>query len=53
MLIGPARLMESIILAAIIACITLAAARLDTRHEAMETCLRKFSRDTCHSALNR
>lgn len=53
MLIGPARITESIILAAIIVCITLVAARLDTRHEAMQTCLAKFSRDTCHSALNR
>lgn len=40
MLTNSARLIEGIILAALVACITTVAVRLDTR-------------DTCHSALNR
>lgn len=53
MLIGPARFMECVILAAIVACITLVAARIDHRDSAMKTCLERHSFDTCHSALNR
>lgn len=53
MLIGPAKFIEWIILAAIVACITLVAARIDYRDQAMTTCLERFSHDTCHSALNR
>lgn len=53
MLIGPARFVECVIIAAIVACITLVAARIDYRDQAMTTCLERHSFDTCHSALNR
>lgn len=53
MLIGPAKFVECVILAAIVACITLAATSIDYRDQAMATCLERHSHDTCHSALNR
>lgn len=53
MLIGPAKFVECVILAALIACITLAANSLDFRDQAMTTCLKRHSFATCHSALNR
>lgn len=53
MLIGPARFIECVILAATVACITLVAARIDYRDQAMTTCQKRHSFATCHSALNR
>lgn len=53
MLIGSVKFVECVILATIVACITLVAARTDFRDQAMTTCLERHSFDTCHSALNR
>lgn len=50
MLIGPARL---VLLAAVIACIMLVAARIDYHNQAMAKCQERYSFDTCHYALNR
>lgn len=50
---APFTWIECMILAAIVACITLAATSIDYRDQAMTTCLERHSFDTCHSALNR
>lgn len=52
MLIGPAKFIEWIILAAIVACITLAAGAIDMR-DSMAKCQERYSFSTCHAALNR